>query len=60
MEEYQLLVTTKLVTFNNAACELRIDVLKFSNQKTAERAYANLKENSMSSAFDYRHVVKLY
>lgn len=58
--EYQLLVTTSKVTFSNAACAMRTDVLKFSSEKGAERAYANLKEANSSSAFDYRHVVKLY
>lgn len=60
MEEYQLLVTTSLQTFSNAACCLRTDVLKFSSKKAADLAYANLKDNLGSSVYDNRQVVKLY
>jgi hypothetical protein len=57
---YQLLVTTSLKTFSNEACSLRTDVLKFDSERAADVAYKQIQDSRGGSAYDYRHVVKLY
>lgn len=64
MEEYQLLVINCSAEITREGFStpmvLLTDVLKFSSQLAAEKAYANLKENINSNAYDCRQVVKLY